>query len=424
MRHDLSAASNASEIDLTERALYKGGIPHDLFTELRSIGAVVRHPAVYVPGVDDFGFWSVVRHHEAQQANRDWETFTAVDGPGIAPQPIFRDAEMIVAFDPPEHTRIRRLLSAGFTPRMVARLEADIERRSEKILDEVMARGDDVVDFVSEIAHELPMHVIADIVGIPDSDRPWIFEQTDVCCVRSTPTPDLDEETSMAAQLGLFEYAQQLSEEKRAHPTDDIWTQLTLAEVVDDDGHATRLTGHQLDAFFMILSVAGSETTRNAHQPGHPGPRRRARAVPVPAQRTGPRRSRGRRGAALVIARADVHPDRDPRRRARRRARSRRAIGSSSGIRPRTATTDVFADPFRFDVSRHPEPARGFRRWRSALLPRSESGQEGDPGDARRPRPPVRPDRGRRGPRMDRRSARSTTSASRSCDLPVRLVPN
>ena len=351
--------SNAGEIDLTERTLYEAGIPHDLFTELRSIGAVVRHPPVSVPGLDDCGFWSVVRHHEAQQVNRDWETFTAVDGPGIGPQPIFRDAEMIVAFDPPEHTRIRRLLSAGFTPRMVARLEADIERRSEKILDEVMARGDEVVDFVSEIAHELPMHVIADIVGIPDVDRPWIFEQTDILLRSFDPDSNLDEGTSMAAQLGLFEYAQQLSEEKRANPTDDIWTELTVAEVIDDDGHATRLTGHQLDAFFMILSVAGSETTRNAISQG----------ILALAEETEQFRSLRSEPDLVVPAAEEVLRWSSPVLMFTRTATRDVELGGASieqGDRvviwyPSANRDDlVFADPFHFDVRRTPNPHVAF----------------------------------------------------------------
>lgn len=258
-----------SDVDLTDRSLYQAGVPHEVFTELRERGAVVRHPEISsVPGADNLGFWSVLRHHEAQAANRDWETFSAVDGPGIAPQSLYRDAEMIVSFDPPEHTRIRRLLSSGFTPRMVARLEADLELRAEKILDDVMARGDDVIDFVYEIAHLLPMHVIADIVGIPEVDRPWVFEQTDVMLSSIDAVSGTSNEVASAAQLGLYEYGSQLSAEKRAHPTDDIWTQLTSAELVDDEGRTSRLADHQLDAFFMILSVAGSETTRNALSQG------------------------------------------------------------------------------------------------------------------------------------------------------------
>jgi len=351
--------ARASEIDLTHRRLYKNGIPHDLFTELRGIGAVVRHPAVDVPGADNFGFWSVVRHHEAQQANRDWETFTAVDGPGIAPQAIYRDAEMIVAFDPPEHTRIRRLLSAGFTPRMIARLEADIERRSEKILDDVTARGDDVVDFVSEIAHELPMHVIADIVGIPDSDRPTVFQQTDRLLQYFDPDSGITEEEGMAAQVGLFEYAQQLSEEKRIRPTDDIWTQLTVAEVLDDDGNATQLTGFQLDAFFMILSVAGNETTRNALSQG------------IQALADQPQQFRSLRNEPdLVVPGADeVLRWASPVLMFTRTATRDVELGGApieQGDRvviwypSANRDEEVFPDPFRFDVRRSPNPHVAF----------------------------------------------------------------
>lgn len=261
--------SKESSIDLTDRSSYQSGIPHDLFTELREIGGIVRHPEVSVPGSDSpLGFWSVVRHAEAQSVNRDWETFTAVDGPGIAPQPLYRNAEMIVALDPPEHSKIRRLISSGFTPRMVARLEFDMARRSERILDEVVERGDDEIDFVFDVAHLLPMHVIADIVGIPDADRSWVFQQTDTMLRAFDPGSNTSDESALAAQVGLFEYAGQLAEEKRKNPTDDIWTVLTTAEVPDENGDPVRLADHQLDAFFMILSIAGSETTRNALSQG------------------------------------------------------------------------------------------------------------------------------------------------------------
>jgi cytochrome P450 len=258
-----------STIDLTDRSLYQSGIPHELFTELRRIGGVVRHPEVSLPQIDTpLGFWSVVRHAEAQSVNRDWESFTAVDGPGIAPQPLYRDAEMIVALDPPEHSKIRKIISSGFTPRMVARLEADMAVRADRILDEAVERGDDVIDLVYDVAHLLPMHVIADIVGIPEADRAWLFEQTDTMLKNFDPESNTSDEKAVAAQIGLFRYAGELAEEKRRNPTDDIWTVLTTAEVLDDEGNPSRLADHQLDAFFMILSIAGSETTRNALSQG------------------------------------------------------------------------------------------------------------------------------------------------------------
>ncbi|HEY6533449.1 MAG TPA: cytochrome P450 [Acidimicrobiales bacterium] len=348
----------ASEVDLTDRSLYQSGVPHDLFTELRSIGGVIRHPAVSLPGAENFEFWSVVRHHEAQAANRDWETFTAVDGPGITPQALYRDAEMIVSFDPPDHTRVRRLLSSGFTPRMVARLESDLERRSERILDDIMARGDDVIDFVFGIAHELPMHVIADIVGIPESDRPWVFEQTDVMLRSFDPESGTAGEIALAAQLGLYEYAQKLTEEKRARPTDDIWTMLTTAEVVDDDGNASGL-GHQLDAFFMILSVAGSETTRNALSQGI------LAFAEEPEQFAALRRD----PELLVPAADEVLRWSTPVLMFARTATRTVELGGETiekGDRiviwyPSANRDDrVFADPFRFDVTRTPNPHVSF----------------------------------------------------------------
>lgn len=255
--------AGANEIDLTLPGLYGSGFPHQVFAELRSSGAVHRHPPVELPGAGEVSFWSVVRHQEVQQANRDWETFSAVDGPGLAPSDLFRDLGMMVSLDPPRHNRLRRLISAGFSPRMIARLEENIEWRCERILDDVIARGDDIVDFVDDIAYLLPMHVIADIVGIPEADRPWVFKSIDYVLRSFDPAVGISETEQLTAQLELFEYAQRLAEKKRADPTDDIWTTLTRAEVPDDDGEPTALSDQELDSFFMILAVGGSETTRN-----------------------------------------------------------------------------------------------------------------------------------------------------------------
>ena len=259
----ITRTAGASEIDLTRRELYGSGFPHEVFADLRSTGAVHRHPVVEVSGAGEVSFWSVVRHQEVQQANRDWATFSAVDGPGLAPSDMFRDLGMLVALDPPRHNRLRRLVTAGFTPRMIARLEENIEWHCERILDDVIARGDDIVDFVDDVSYLLPMHVIADIVGIPEDDRPWIFKRIDYVLRSFDPAAGISETEQLTAQLECFEYAQRLAEQKRADPTDDIWTTLTKAEVPDDDGEPTALSDEELDAFFMILAVGGSETTRN-----------------------------------------------------------------------------------------------------------------------------------------------------------------
>ena len=163
---------------ITDPAQYRGGMPHELFRELRAAGAVHRTTSTQFDDGTPFSFWSVVRHAEIQHVNRDWETFSAHEGSTIRPSEIERQGTMIVSMDPPDHTRLRRLISSGFTPRMIAELESSIVRRTRQVLDEASDRGD--VDFVVDVAYQLPMHVIADIVGIPDSDRQFVFHNAEV----------------------------------------------------------------------------------------------------------------------------------------------------------------------------------------------------------------------------------------------------
>src|ERR1035437_5832483 len=155
-------AFTATDVDLTDSSLYCDGVPQEVFAAMRRAGSVHRHPTVSLPGHDgDCDFWSVVCHDEIQHANRDWETFSALDGPGLASTLPKRRGHTIVSMDPPSHTRVRRLISAGFTPRAISELEAHIVRRSSMILDQ-LAERDEECEFVSEVAYQLPMHVIAD----------------------------------------------------------------------------------------------------------------------------------------------------------------------------------------------------------------------------------------------------------------------
>lgn len=255
--------AETSEIDLVDPALYAHGVPHDVFAELRARGGVHRHRAVPImPGRRPVGFWSVVGHAEIQQANRDWETFTARNNVVIDPMPSAHSGSMLVSMDPPAHTRLRRLVTAGFTPRMIARLEDHIAERSRKILDDAGAKGD--CDFVRDVAYQLPMHVIADIVGIPDEDRDHIFTCTDATLRGFVPGGGVSEAERYEASIELFRYAQVLTEARRREPADDVWTIIAHAEVEDDDGNLTSVEGVELETFFMILTIAGSETTRNA----------------------------------------------------------------------------------------------------------------------------------------------------------------
>jgi cytochrome P450 len=255
--------TTVSDIDLIDPASYRDGIPHELFTTLRDSGAVHRHQPVAVRTSNrPVQFWSVVRHAEVQQANRDWETFTSTESVTIPPTPADERGQMLVSMDPPDHTRLRRLITSGFTPRMIGKLESHIAERSSRILD--AAEGLGRCDFVGDIAYQLPMHVIADIVGIPEQDRPWIFERTDVTLRALQPSSDLTPADARNAQIELFQYARELTEAKRSEPADDVWTLIAQAEITDDDGTVHRLEGLELEMFFVILTIAGSETTRNA----------------------------------------------------------------------------------------------------------------------------------------------------------------
>jgi cholest-4-en-3-one 26-monooxygenase len=247
-------ATERLDVDLTDPTLYRGGFPHELFTELRARGPVLRHAPARIEafGGVDFEFWALVGHPELQQANRDWETFSALDGPTIIAGPRSRRGTMIVSKDPPDHTRMRRLISAGFTPRMIGTLEARIRARTDRILDAAAARGD--IDFVADVAYQLPMHVIADIVGIPEDDRASVFAITDVLIRAWDPDQGIDQDTRQANEIELYQYANALSAQKRVDPADDVWSILATGELGE----------LELDLFFMVLTIAGSETTRNA----------------------------------------------------------------------------------------------------------------------------------------------------------------
>ena len=249
----MTAVAEVSGVDLLDLSLYRNGMPHGLYADLREIGPVLWHPRTHVAAFRaDIEFWAVLGHQEVEQANRDWETFSAYDGTTIVPFPKERRGVMMVAKDPPEHLKLRKLISAGFTPRMIGRLEEQITDRTERILDDVAAKGE--VDFVPEIAYQLPMHVIADIVGIPEADRPGVFQLTEVIMRAADPLLGVTHKERREAEGELFGYAHQLSADKRTNPTDDIWSILATGE----------LDEFELDLFFMVLTFAGSETTRNA----------------------------------------------------------------------------------------------------------------------------------------------------------------
>ena len=254
-----------ADVDLSRPEIIESGFPHELFTRLRREAPVLWHPMPEgLPIETDEGFWVLSKYEDIQAANRDTETFCSIDGPGLSLSPELRGA-MLVSMDGQAHIRQRKIISAGFTPRMVGRLEKQARRWAVSIIENALEKGS--CDFVADIAYQLPMHMIADIVGIPLEDRQWLFTLTNDF-LQGVDFEDRGSDkavaASMAKQVEMFQYAQKLCERKRKSPEDDVWTIISTFELEDEKEGRSSMSEIELNFFFMLLTIAGSETTRNA----------------------------------------------------------------------------------------------------------------------------------------------------------------
>ncbi|MFD1939193.1 cytochrome P450 [Nonomuraea mangrovi] len=252
-------------------------VPHDQFAYLRANAPVHWHD---VPG--DTGFWAVTRHQDVRAVSRDAQTWSTELGTTFirtqTPEFIAIAALTLLNMDPPKQSRYRRLVSAGFTPKMIAQLAGTVRRRAERIADRVVER-DGEVEFVEEVAQHLPLEMICELIGVPESDHHLIFDWSNRMVGFQDPDFRTTPEDGEIASAEIFAYCDALVDERRARPRDDILTALVQAEVDGD-----RLTREEIDSFFVILCVAGNETTRNliAHAMSaliaHPGAYRELRA--------------------------------------------------------------------------------------------------------------------------------------------------
>jgi cytochrome P450 len=242
----------ASELVLHDPATYTHGFPYEHFRQLRRDSPVSHHDHP----VWERGYWAVVRHADVVRVSRDSATFRNSPHPMIDVGDDDEAAglsEILVSKDPPEHTRLRKLISAGFTPRRVADLTDRIHARVDALVESVAGRTS--CDLVTDVALWLPLHVIADLVGVPEEDRAHIFELTELTFgFDASVTRDQRSE----AAVEMYMYADRLCDERRREPRDDLLSVLLDAEV---DGES--LTQLQVEMFFLLLQNAGSETTRN-----------------------------------------------------------------------------------------------------------------------------------------------------------------
>jgi cholest-4-en-3-one 26-monooxygenase len=192
--------------------------------------------------------------------NRDYELYSSAHKAvfiwELPEEELVQQQLMMLNMDPPLHTRYRRLVNKGFTPRMVSRLEQHIHETADEIIDDVIEKGS--ADFVTDLVAELPLIVIAELLGVPREDRHRVFDWSNQMVGNEDPEYQITADQATQAAMELYAYAADLFSKKRLDPHEDLMSALTQVEIEGE-----RLSELDLELFFLLLSVAGNETTRN-----------------------------------------------------------------------------------------------------------------------------------------------------------------
>ena len=248
-----------SDINLLDRDAFTNGVPHEWFTYLRA-----NHPIFKHPEPDGPGFWVVTKYDDVVTVGRDGATYSSDQKRGgvvVLEETQMNDFEqggnLMLTMDAPEHTRYRKLVNRGFTPRQMRMLEPHIRELTAQIIDDVIEKGG--CDYVVDVAAEVPLQVIAEMLGVPQEDRHKLFEWSNRMIGSEDPEYLVSDEEVMNAQVEMFMYANQLAAMRREEPRDDIITALLDAEVDGD-----KLSEMDFNLFFLLIAVAGNETTRNS----------------------------------------------------------------------------------------------------------------------------------------------------------------
>ncbi|WP_020657935.1 cytochrome P450 [Amycolatopsis benzoatilytica] len=248
--------------DFTDPDLYASRLPLEEFAELRRTAPVWWNPQPHnTAGFGDDGYWVVTRHADVKAVSRDSELYSSEEKTAIIRFDDQMTAEgldanrlVLLNMDAPQHTKLRRIVSKGFTPRSIAKLEDTLRERAARIVSEAKKKGSG--DFVTDVACELPLQAIAELIGVPQEDRQKIFDWSNQMVAYDDPEYEVEPLTASAEIVG---YAWNMAEERRRCPMDDIVTKLIQADV---DGEA--LGSDEFGFFVILLAVAGNETTRNA----------------------------------------------------------------------------------------------------------------------------------------------------------------
>lgn len=252
-----------ADFDFLDSALNLERLPVAELAEIRKTDPV---HWVDVPGgtggFGDSGYWLVAKHADVKEVSRRSDVFgSSPDGAiPVWPKDMTREAidmqrAVLLNMDAPQHTRLRKIISRGFTPRAIGRLEEELAQRAQNIVKAAAAEGGG--DFVEQVSCELPLQAIAGLLGVPQEDRDKLFRWSNEMTAGEDPEyADVDPAQS---SMELIMYAMAMADERGKNPTDDIVTTLVQADI---DGE--KLSDDEFGFFVIMLAVAGNETTRNS----------------------------------------------------------------------------------------------------------------------------------------------------------------
>jgi len=264
-----AVTTDLDTVDLSDPDLFVGEPPHELFARMRA-----EAPVRWNQMSNGDGFWSVTKAADIAAISKDAATFSS-ERRGVfvneeRPMPVEVLNQIILGMDPPRHTKYRTIVQKAFTPRIIAQQEEHIRRRVTTLLDDICERGE--CDLVKELSIELPLQVIAEMLGVPQEDRQKLFDWT-MQIEASVDDPEISGPEALG-QIGV--YLAEMVAARRDHPADDLLSAIVAAEV---DGE--HLNDFEIAAFFALLMFAGNDTTRNTISGGtlafieHPDQRRK-----------------------------------------------------------------------------------------------------------------------------------------------------
>ncbi len=357
-----SAPDVSLDFDPTDPDVMRVRVPHDELLTLRRtapVSFVTQSESARAGFPAHRGYWAVSKHADVAAISKDQTNFsTNLDGviirfgPDMNREGVENTRFLLINHDAPDHTKLRQIISRAFTPRAISALHEDLQRRSREIVAAAVDKGEG--NFVEDVAAELPLQAIAGLLGVPQEDRGKLFEWSNQMMSYDDPEVEGDEAVAFMEILG---YSMALADERRKNPQDDIITKLVSAEIDASGEHGRGLTDDEFGFFMVLLAVAGNETTRNAISHGmhaffeNPDQWELFKSTRTPT--AGDEVIRWATPVTVFQRTAinDVVVGGQP-----------VAAGERVGMFYASANfdEDVFADPFRFDITRDPNPHQAF----------------------------------------------------------------